>query len=315
METIKNSKAHFIWLDNLKAFGIIAVILGHITSPFGAFIFAWHMPLFFMMAGFFIKTNYSLLKLIQRDFKRLMLPYFVFGILGIIVEFMKRIVLDREAFVWGEELINLFYWMDAPSLVNTYAFVLWFLPTLFVAKCILYFVFKNIAREFIRFIAIMIFFSISFFVNTPFAFDEALNAVLFVYIGYLVFNYYIPGKVIFSLALFTILVVSIIYGIPSLDMARKIYQNIPLNILFSLTFVLLLIFIFKKFDFKNNLIKLWGGSTMTLFIVHPYTNNISHILVEFLLFGGWLLKLSISLLLLQLVLFIKGKFWTRWLDI
>jgi fucose 4-O-acetylase-like acetyltransferase len=307
LESIKASKAHFAWLDNLKAFGIIAVILGHIANPFGAFIFSWHMPLFFMMAGFFIKINATLPKLIQRDFKRLMLPYFIFGILGVVLEFVKRIVLNREVFVWGEELVGLFFWMDMQSLRNTYGFVLWFLPTLFFARLILYIIFKNITREFVRFIAIIILFSISFFVNLPFAIDEALNAVLFVYLGYLTFNYYLPGKMLFIFAIFTALGISIFYGIPTLDMATKNYQNITLNIFFSVAVVLSLIFVFKLFEFKSNLVSLWGGATMVLFIIHPYTNNIAHIIVEFLSFGGWLLKLAISLLLLQLVLFIQGK--------
>ena len=65
------------WIDNLKAIGILAVILGHITSPFGTFIFSWHMPLFFILAGFFIKYEMSIKEFIIKEFKRLMMPYFV----------------------------------------------------------------------------------------------------------------------------------------------------------------------------------------------------------------------------------------------
>jgi len=50
---------------------------------------------------------------------------------------------------------------------------------------------------------------------------------------------------------------------------------------------------------------------MLLFIIHPYTNNIAHIIIEKLHFGDWYLKLFISLLLLQIVLFIKSKFENR----
>lgn len=39
-------------LDFLKAVSIIAVVLGHIASPFGQFIFAWHMPAFFFVSKF-----------------------------------------------------------------------------------------------------------------------------------------------------------------------------------------------------------------------------------------------------------------------
>ena len=50
---------------------------------------------------------------------------------------------------------------------------------------------------------------------------------------------------------------------------------------------------------------------MLLFIVHPYTNNIAHIIVEKLHFGDWYLKLLISLFLLQILLFMKLKFKNR----
>lgn len=54
-----------------------------------------------------------------------------------------------------------------------------------------------------------------------------------------------------------------------------------------------------------------GGNTMLLFIVHPYTNNIAHIVVEKIYFGDWYLKFIISIVLLQIILFIKQKFENR----
>jgi len=50
-----------------------------------------------------------------------------------------------------------------------------------------------------------------------------------------------------------------------------------------------------------------------LFIFHPYTNNISSILVEKIQFGGWLLQLVISMSLLQLALVIKQRCSNRWI--
>jgi len=67
----------------------------------------------------------------------------------------------------------------------------------------------------------------------------------------------------------------------------------------------------KKLDFKSKLLTTWGGNTMLLFIIHPYTNNIAHIVVEKLHFGDWYLKFFISLILLQCVLLIKQRFENR----
>lgn len=51
------AEERIFWVDKLKAIGIISVVLGHIKSPFGFFIFSWHMPLFFFVSGFFINDN------------------------------------------------------------------------------------------------------------------------------------------------------------------------------------------------------------------------------------------------------------------
>ncbi len=47
---------------------------------------------------------------------------------------------------------------------------------------------------------------------------------------------------------------------------------------------------------------------MLLFILHPYTNNIAHIVVQKALQSDyWLFKFIISIVLLSLVIFIKEK--------
>jgi fucose 4-O-acetylase-like acetyltransferase len=47
------------WVDTAKGIGILLVILGHtILLPFISVpIYAFHMPLFFLLSGLFIKAN------------------------------------------------------------------------------------------------------------------------------------------------------------------------------------------------------------------------------------------------------------------
>ena len=290
-----------LWVDNLKFFGILAVVLGHISSPFGGFIFSFHMPLFFIIAGFFIKFDLSIKDFIVKDFKRLMIPYFIFAILGFVLEIVKRYVLHREKLNYIEEASGIFIWMDMESLINTYAFVLWFLPTLFFAKIILYIVKNYIKNLLVQLFIVSICFSISFYINLPFAIDNAMNALVYVFIGNMFFKYYDNQKIFYILPFILIGLLSLV-GTPILDMASKNYSNIFINLIFAISVVYTLIIIFQKMNFNNNLIKIWGGNTMLLFIIHPYTNNIAHIVVEKLHFGDWYLKLFISLLLLQITL-------------
>ncbi len=295
------------WVDDLKAIGIVAVILGHIASPLGAFIYSWHMPLFFIIAGFFLRFELTARVFIFKDFQRLMIPYFIFAIAGLGVEMLKRVALQRENLDYIHELQGIFIWMDIPSLINTYAFVLWFLPTLFFGRLLIFLLSRQIKSLFLQFIIVVFLFIVSFFVNLPFAFDNALNSTLFIFIGSVFFRFYQEQKALYILP-FILVGLLIFFGMPSLDMANKMYENVIVNMVWAFSIIFVLITILKKLNFKSKLVALWGANTMLLFIIHPYTNNIADIIVENFYFQEWYLKLFLSLLLLQGVLFIKQIF-------
>lgn len=298
------------WINNLRAIGILAVILGHIASPFGAFIFSWHMPLFFILAGFFIRFELVTKDFIVKDFKRLMIPYFIFAIFGLLLETVKRIALHRENLDYLHEIQGIFIWMDMPSLINTYGFVLWFLPALFFGRVFLFLISKQILSILIQSVIILTLFSLSFLVNLPFGVDNALNAVIFIFIGSLFFRFYQESKKLYILP-FVLAGLVFYFGIPALDMANKNYENVVINIFWAIAIIFIFIAALKKVNFKSKLLTVWGGETMLLFIIHPYTNNIAHIIVGKLHFGDWYLKFLISLVLLQGVLLIKQRFENR----
>jgi fucose 4-O-acetylase-like acetyltransferase len=246
------------WIDNLKTIGILAVILGHIASPLGSFIYSWHMPLFFMLAGFFIKFDLSLKEFIFKDFKRLMIPYFIFAMVGLIMEVLKRVALHRDSLDYIHELKGIFIWMDMSSLINSYAFVLWFLPALFFARVFLVFIHKYITNLFIQFLVIFVLFCSSFYINLPLAMDNAFNAVLFVFIGSKFFSLYQKKKVLYVLPFFTI-ILYFYFGIPNLDIATKNYENIFVNIFFALGIIYTFIMILQKINISSKLLTIWGG--------------------------------------------------------
>lgn len=77
MKTKKIRDANF---DVLKAYAIIFVVWGHFASgnkPLCEFIYSFHMPLFFMISGYFFhpKKDLPLNVVLSRNFKSLMLPY------------------------------------------------------------------------------------------------------------------------------------------------------------------------------------------------------------------------------------------------
>lgn len=297
------------WIDALKTIGILAVILGHIASPLSGFIFSWHMPLFFMVAGFFIKTDVAFKEFIVKDFRRLMIPYFIFAFIGLGADFVKRIALHREGLNYLDEIKGILVGMDMNALIHHYGFVLWFLPALFFARGIVAF-FQNVSTNlFYNFVIILIFFGISFYVELPFALDNAFNALFWVFIGFVFYRFYQESKILYLLPLIGIAIL-ILFGMPTLDMATKNYSHIFVNILWAISIVYTLIIVLKKIEYSKNIsrvITLWGGNTMLLFIAHPYTNNIASIVGD-KINGDWYVKLLLSLLLLQMILFAKQKF-------
>lgn len=47
-----------VWIDTLKALGIIAVVVGHVVpGTLAKIIFSFHMPLFFFISGFLFKEK------------------------------------------------------------------------------------------------------------------------------------------------------------------------------------------------------------------------------------------------------------------
>ena len=66
-------------IDILKAVGIICVLIGHLYAPLPikVFIYSFHMPLFFLISGFFLKTDRSLGFILSKSLRHLMIPYLI----------------------------------------------------------------------------------------------------------------------------------------------------------------------------------------------------------------------------------------------
>ena len=99
--------------DICKGFCILNVILGHQFEKNGLhqplqFIQTFHMPLFFMIAGYFISDRISMKEFSKRRAKRLLIPYavscLIVAILCAVVVLLKK--LDIES-VWRELLKRL----------------------------------------------------------------------------------------------------------------------------------------------------------------------------------------------------------------
>lgn len=117
------------WIDVLKGIGIILVVFGHVYSknPVSIWIYSFHMPLFFALSGF-IFAAYSYNKKVS--FK----DYFIKKLKSLIVPF----ILFR--------MILVLYWLAVERHFRELDLgPIWFLPVLFAAEIITYFI--NLKRN------------------------------------------------------------------------------------------------------------------------------------------------------------------------
>jgi fucose 4-O-acetylase-like acetyltransferase len=71
------------YLDIFRGIGIILMVMGHIgfTGHFDYFIHAFHMPMFFFVAGYFFNEQVEARFFILSKIKTILIPYVSFGIM------------------------------------------------------------------------------------------------------------------------------------------------------------------------------------------------------------------------------------------
>lgn len=89
------SKKRIEWIDVAKAVGIVAVVFGHAMTRHGTmfhFLYWWHMPIFFIMGGFFLKpiVNNDWMGFFKKRILPLLISYLICGSFLIILSHFIR---------------------------------------------------------------------------------------------------------------------------------------------------------------------------------------------------------------------------------
>lgn len=125
-------KARIEFIDIIKGLAIILVVIGHTSPnrteilPYKSIIYAFHMPLFFILSGIFVATrreNYSLKTLkdfIHKNFIALIVPFLIWGTIYMDFSF------SNLAYLCFGSWINFAHIHTLTSL--------WFIIVLFVAR-------------------------------------------------------------------------------------------------------------------------------------------------------------------------------------
>ena len=149
---VKEDRIRLQWLDIAKGITIILMVMGHSAIPdvLGRFIFAFHMPLFFIASG--ITTKYSSFsEFIRKKSKGLLLPFIIYSVIVLVLEAnLLRISI-------AEEFGN---WMKMGWL----GMALWFVPVLFLSLFVCWCI-NKISNKWARIIAICVVIAIGILLN------------------------------------------------------------------------------------------------------------------------------------------------------
>lgn len=279
------------WVDIAKGFSILLVILQHISTAYirrtgnpiiinnndlFKIIDLVDMPIFFFLSGLFIDHLFKreICKVIFGRFRRLMIPYFIWGIISVI--FLS---------IYEDKIL----WLRVIELPIKPIFVLWFIYALFLIDIILYLLNKLFRSKVVLYVILLLFiYFITTFWTTKCSipissFSRVIQGVgqgtLFVYFGY-IYKRYINLNVMKKFICYIILFISLLIIISILS-----YLNDPFIYLIEQGLsILLVICISKIFTYVKDFELLFthiGVVTMEMYVMHKFIVEIlSFIIVK-----------------------------------
>ena len=198
----KPVKKHLLWLDMAKGLAICTVVLGHCmsdTTGLHDIVYSFHMPLFFMLAGFTMRPKPRKTVLVS-SFRRLIVPYIVVCCIMLLFAVVPpnsiNPNLDSQRSL-PVVLVEALYGSGQEGDIGGHSFqaigAIWFLPCLFWGRLILNEVllrthelagWKKLAQPAAVLLITVLGFVIGEQQRLPFDVDTALVAVFFMYVGY-----------------------------------------------------------------------------------------------------------------------------------
>ena len=254
-------------IDFAKGATILLMLFDHIRVG-GNFITSFHMPLFFILSGYFYK-DIPLRETIIKKAKGLLIPYVVIDLTLSLIEIIKIIIIG--GFDIKEELLSRLVGFVTGN--NRHA--TWFFISLFLSHTI-YAVIVIISKKSKILYAILVL-TVSvggYFISTPKLFlpyqiDLAMMCVLFISIGHMSHKYYekVPSVVKYiGLAIsLPIWIVGIYEG--GIVLSFRYFPVYPLCVIAAICGTYVMMYVYKylnKIPYFNTLIRWYGRNTITI---------------------------------------------------
>ncbi|MDR2804109.1 MAG: acyltransferase family protein [Dysgonamonadaceae bacterium] len=289
MNTDETKNIYFI--NVAKTVAIFLVVLAHLPIPnlLHAFINSFHMPLFFIITGYLIFTDATpFRKLLIKKIRTLLIPYYLFAILS----WLYWYFIGNEQGVEtgsGDKVIS--YITGALLAIPDkeylgFNFPLWFLPSLFCAEILFYWIKKWFNKY--SFIPVLILFGLGVLLNEsrsprlPLGIDVSFFALLFIQIGQWLQNKSIQNNCLHTLSFsrkillsgillcITIYIAQINQDIRVISMAKRIFNNYFLFLTGAVSGSLCILYLSLCFC-KMRLFDFYGRNTIFILGLHLVT--------------------------------------------
>lgn len=273
----QGTNMRYEWVDVCKGLAILLVIIGHILPPgiLKTWIYTFHMPIFFMVSGFFLIKNIqvSFITFLKKRTKRLLVPFYVYSFALLIPFFyLQSYFINRHGLQVPFSLVDHCIG-QLLALRSDWKFTgyLWFLPCLLVSTTIVWSIMKYGLKYKYIYLALAVISGLIYnyylSYSLPFSTDMALVATLFVFAGIYIFSYVerITWKIVF-LCLVLVTIISQVNGFVDMwssDLGNS-YALFYIGGLSGSVLVIRLSMMLKNCNILQN----GGRSSLIIYILH-----------------------------------------------
>lgn len=280
-------------IDIMKGIAILCVIAGHIYwLPEGVKvgIYAFHIPLFFIIAGYFTKTcenQLSGLENIRQNGRRLLLPYLITATICCLYELINAIC-HHDINILTHAVVRYFIAMDHTwegTLFDTWVAPIWFLLALFWAKQFFYYLSKFGVWTLPLCVVISLGMELLYpYFPLPWGLGWGIEALVFIAVGWAYRKYSCPLwiKVVAIACCF----ISMYLG--RIDFCEFRYQCWPIDILGACGGTLIVYYIAKGIEktFLKPFLAWCGQNSLSILCVHNFAMDVTtiHLINKYLPF-------------------------------
>lgn len=232
---MQSSTSRDIEFDIMKGIGILLMIIGHQTPYLTNVIYSFHMPLFFIISGYFFKPAPVALRF-KNDFKRLILPYLFTCLIITIFHLAISIIKQEDSFSrWiiasiygsGTTAHPSIFFSEIPMIG-----AVWFLLAMFWCRNTYNIIYQKSKRTLL--VCILVSLSaimLHKLVSLPFAINQGLSALIFYAIGVEAKKHGAPYNIKKRYHFLLLAAWIAAFSVSSLSMVSCTYKYLPLDIL------------------------------------------------------------------------------------